>query len=51
MAQHHVHRSPFLSCGSLAGLVLINLVVVSAAGATVLARECGENRFGRRSKM
>lgn len=48
-AQHHVHRSPFLPCGSLAGLGAINLV--SAAGAAVLAGVCGENRLGRRSKM
>ena len=51
MAQHHVHGSPFLPCRSLAGLGARNLVVVSAAGAAVLAGVCGGNRLGRRSKM
>lgn len=51
MAQHYIHWSHFLPCGSLARLGAINLVVVSAAGAAVLAEACWGNRLGRRNKM
>lgn len=51
IAQHHVHESPFLLFGSLAGLGEISLVVGSAAGTVVPAGVCGGNRLDWRSKM